>query len=365
MDDIDLLTDDGEDLVVTVENDRKPVGPVAVQESLGVTSKGRGKQGPKAKCWCGTWNNPSLDGADLAKILNESEKIELAVFQLEVGENGTPHFQMYIELKDRGFHTAVRKAMGEAGDHVALFVAKGRRNANFDYCTKEDTRSKGPWYVKCEASDGKKAKQGKRTDLDEFTKMVLEEGGVTEHVIESFPGHCVQFMQKAQGLVNHVNVLKAQEEEMAHWAEMWERSQNGEDIADIGIKPRYVELLFGPTAMGKSTHVKLTVMGRDKEPLFEKPAQHKWWDSYRKQPNVLIDEFHGEGFGTIETFNNFLNEGEKLVEVKNGSLSINPKKVFLTTNSHPSHWWSKGNGVYANWEHGEYRDWETDRKSVV
>ena len=36
-------------------------------------------------------------------------------------------------------------------------------------------------------------------------------------------------------------------------------------------------------------------------------------------------------------------------------MSINPKKVFLTTNSHPSHWWSRGNGTYYNWEHGEYR----------
>ena len=39
MDDIDLLTVDEEDLVVTVGNDRKPIGPVVVQESLGVTSK--------------------------------------------------------------------------------------------------------------------------------------------------------------------------------------------------------------------------------------------------------------------------------------------------------------------------------------
>ena len=55
--------------------------------------------------------------------------------------------------------------------------------------------------------------------------MILEEGGITQNVIEAFPGHCVQFMQKAQGLVNHVKVLKAEEEEAAHWAEMWERSQ--------------------------------------------------------------------------------------------------------------------------------------------
>ena len=34
------------------------------------------------------------------------------------------------------------------------------------------------------------------------------------------------------------------------------------------MKPRYVELLFGPTAMGKSTYVWMHVVGRDKERLF-------------------------------------------------------------------------------------------------
>ena len=66
-------------------------------------------------------------------------------------------------------------------------------------------------------------------------------------------------MQKAQGLVNHVNVLKAQEEEMAHWAEMWERSQNGEDIADTGTIKAYKvsNPIIRPMRISESSNVVL------------------------------------------------------------------------------------------------------------
>ena len=44
----------------------------------------------------------------------------------------------YIELKKRGFHTAVRKAVGGFG--MSVQNAKAGRKKNFAYCTKEDTR---------------------------------------------------------------------------------------------------------------------------------------------------------------------------------------------------------------------------------
>ena len=68
-------------------------GKQAEAIDLGIVTTGKGKQGPNCKCWLGTWNNPSLSGDEWAKVLEESPDIELAVFQKEVGANGTPHFQ--------------------------------------------------------------------------------------------------------------------------------------------------------------------------------------------------------------------------------------------------------------------------------
>ena len=145
----------------------------------------------------------------------------MAVFQKEVGANGTPHFQFYIEMKKRGFHTAVRKAIGNVG--AALFNAKAGRKKNFAYCTKEDTRVAGPWFVNCTAADAnrKSGAQGKRTDLDAFAMVCLEEGGVTERVAEEFPGHAVQFLKHGETLVKHLKLIRAKEADRAHWKEMW------------------------------------------------------------------------------------------------------------------------------------------------
>ena len=54
--------------------------------------------------------------------------------------------------------------------------AKAGRKKNFAYCTKDDTRVAGPWFVNCTAADAnrKSGNQGKRTDLDDFALVCLE-----------------------------------------------------------------------------------------------------------------------------------------------------------------------------------------------
>ena len=131
------------------------------------------------------------------------------------------------------------------------------------------------------------------------------------------------------------------------------------------MRPREVEILFGPTVVGKTTEVFMTVFRRDDESLFEKAGNTKWWCGYDGERNVLIDEFKGDSFGRIEEMNNMINSGTKIVETKGGSTVLQAERIFilrihilliggqrmLATNSV---------GLML-----AYRDWETDRKSVV
>ena len=79
-----------------------------------------------------------------------------------------------MELKKRGFHTAVRKAVGGFG--MSVQKANANRKKDFAYRTKDDTRVAGPWFVNCTADDAnrKSGAQGKRTDLDAFAMVCLE-----------------------------------------------------------------------------------------------------------------------------------------------------------------------------------------------
>jgi len=50
----------------------------------------------QARCWCFTLNNPEEELA-----VNEWDGIAYAVWQLEIGEEGTVHYQGYVNFSSR------------------------------------------------------------------------------------------------------------------------------------------------------------------------------------------------------------------------------------------------------------------------
>lgn len=93
------------------------------------------KQLPKYRSYVFTLNNPV---GHIGHILDKiSEKW---VYQLEVGENGTPHFQGYVYLKKRARITELRK-------HIECHWEVARNaKASIEYCMKKDkTYKDGPW----------------------------------------------------------------------------------------------------------------------------------------------------------------------------------------------------------------------------
>lgn len=103
-----------------------------------------------------TINNPdgllSLDGWG----------VTACVYQEEVGESGTHHFQGYIK-----FEMSRRAAYAERvlGGHAHLEPARGSDEECIAYCTKEESRVGGPYWFPSEA-DVRAEKQGRRVDLE-------------------------------------------------------------------------------------------------------------------------------------------------------------------------------------------------------
>ncbi len=87
------------------------------------------KQTSPAKCWCFTLNNwTDQEVLEFQEIIKS--KCKLGFFNKEVGEEGTPHLQGYIELLDKG-----RPLNMFPQCHWAK--AKGNLDSNFKYCSKE------------------------------------------------------------------------------------------------------------------------------------------------------------------------------------------------------------------------------------
>lgn len=86
--------------------------------------------------WCFTLNNPE-DG-DLEMLLLASEKY---VYQLEVGESKTPHYQGFVKLKKKARLANMKALLPKA--HFES--CKGSALDNYAYCTKRKGCIGGPW----------------------------------------------------------------------------------------------------------------------------------------------------------------------------------------------------------------------------
>jgi len=72
--------------------------------------------------------------------------------------------------------------------------------------------------------------------------------------------------------------------------------------------------------------------------VYIKEGCKDWWDDYDGTQDVLIDEFYG-GFRWTYLLN-LLDRFPMRVETKGGYVNFAPKRIFITSNRHPSTWYS-------------------------
>lgn len=85
-----------------------------------------------AKNYCFTLNNPRAD-------IQLHDAVGYMVYQHEIGENGTLHYQGYLEFKERTRITGIKK-LGYPYNEMHLEVRKGTQAQAIAYCIKDDTR---------------------------------------------------------------------------------------------------------------------------------------------------------------------------------------------------------------------------------
>jgi len=104
------------------------------------------------------------------------------VWQLEKGETGTPHFQIYVELLKPQRMSAMKLWL--PGAHFES--RKGSAEQARAYCMKEESREEGPWE-RGDFSIG----QGRRTDLHLAVQILKSDG--LKRVAEEMPAEYVKY----------------------------------------------------------------------------------------------------------------------------------------------------------------------------
>ena len=316
------------------ENDDVPVvNNTMTDEAEEVEAAPKGQQ---VKNYCFTWNNPTVDGEELEEKLKNSERVAGYAFQLEEGESGTPHFQGYVQFTNRVRTGAAHKFFEPW--RMALIHSKAKiPKKAIDYCIKEEGRLAGPW-IGGTCLEKKAGSQGKRTDLDDFAKAVFDAGGMTDEIQEEYHGHTMRFGKLAKEAAAASKIRKAKVEEKEYWKKQYQLKQEGMPIT--GQQQRRCVLFFGPTAVGKTTEVKMIAYGEYEEELYEKAGNNKWFEGYNGENHVLFDELRKTAFdGSLETFNSMTNIGCVQVEFKGGSTVLQAEHLYFTSNWHPLDIW--------------------------
>ena len=242
--------------------------------------------------WLFTINNPTSN--DIPRTWSD---VRYCVWQLEAGENGTPHLQGYVVLEKKKRLGGMKRLDGQAHWETR----KGTHVQAKDYCRKELSRVEGPWEI------GRDLEPGRRLDLESVAQAVSEGAPVTKFAKES--------------------------------PVVYARYYKGLTALSLAVsRPRKhktkVTVIWGETGVGKSRWASETYPD-----AYWKPPNSKWWDNYAQEEVIVIDEFYG-WLHYCEMLR-LLDRYPCQVETKGGSINFRPMEIIILSNKAPEDWYDK------------------------
>lgn len=250
-----------------------------------------------------TANNPTLEPEAFAAALEALPSFRYLVFQEERGETGTLHYQAYIEFASSVRGTCFRNV----GTPIHFERRRGTRDQARAYPQKEETRTRGPfehgsWI----------AGPGTRTDIQTLANFIRA-GNNLPAVAEEHPAMLLRYSRGVQLLCTLSQPRRS--------------------------RPPIVSILYGRPGSGKTRYV----FEREGERIFRKLPQCKWFDGFFGQSVALLDDFNGASSKMpLDFLLQILDRYPVNVELKGGSVSFTPERIYITSNIHPQNWYDYG-----------------------
>ncbi len=187
----------------------------------------------QSKYWCFTLNNyTNQDKTKIEHLFNEG-KYTYCIYGEEVGEQGTPHLQGYIEFSRRKRMQYVKRLISQ---RIHLESRRGSAEQAAEYCRKEGAST--------EYGDISESNQGKRSDLDSAVQAIRD--GST--IAELWENHTTTMVRFRGGLGVAMSYLAPVEE------------HKGYDLDSFNFHPLEMDLtksiiLWGDSGVRKTSYV--------------------------------------------------------------------------------------------------------------
>lgn len=248
------------------------------------------------------------------------ENLQYLVYQLEEGEEKTPHVQGYLEFKksrDKGLKWL--KANVSARAHYEKAIGTGEQNKK--YCTKEP-RLAGPleW--------GEIGVAGRRTDLRAFVEAAKETTSWLE-MVEDYPSEMIRYPRFFDRLRMEMDKRGVRDR--------FARKREAKD------KPVKIFVWWGEAGAGKTKSV-YEKEGAENIYVFEHmTGSSRWFDGYKGEHVLLLDEFAGylTKSGLLQLTDPYPKKPLQ-VQTKGGYTNVFFESIYLCSNTSWDHWYDWG-----------------------
>lgn len=261
--------------------------------------------------WCVTFHygglgQPSASDAD-AFIDTLKQQCRYYIIGRETCKTtAQKHLQGYLQLLSRKRLTQMKK--------LAPFAhwepARGTVEQNKEYCSKEGDFVQHGTPV--DTDPGKREK--KRWDL---ARAAATEGRIEDIDDELYVRHYTSFRHIMR---DHIRL-----------------PPNAEDLTGLWI--------YGKSGAGKSRWAR-EEFGKDTDQLYLKPL-NKWWDGYRDQPYVLLEDFGKEHSCLAYHLKIWGDRYAFPAEIKGSTMALRPQRIVITSQYHPRDIWQDAETLEA------------------
>lgn len=238
----------------------------------------------KSRAFSYTHNNHTQDDQDRIQAI----PCTYHVYGRETGESGTPHLQGFIYFPNPRSIPAIRKLL--VGAHVEVTKSIP---GSIEYCKKD-----GDFFESGTPPMSQKRKGESGSDAYEEAWALAKKGKIEE----ISPALRLRYYGTLLRIAADYQVVPPSQEVMDfHW-------------------------YYGPSGSGKS------LKARVDNPDHYLKLPNKWWDGYKNQACVIIDEWSPHHSVLADHLKRWADHHAFSAEIKGGTKCLRPPKLIITSN---------------------------------
>lgn len=263
-----------------------------------------------------TVNNPTDEDERAIIAFCSRDNVSYLIYSLEIAPTtGTPHFQLYCELKNQMTHGALKKIfLPDKQPYIA--AANGNAQKNYDYIIKKGKPEELPEPT---FTFGQPKAPGKRSDLEDIANDITGNNEAKRklsvaEIAENYPSKFILYNSGIRALV-------------------------ALQLKPYCGGPKNVRWFYGPTGGGKTftAYHHLSPL----ETYLHGPEKKHWFQGYTGQPHAVFDEvrFHTLSLGFLLRLTD---EYPMQVETKGGFVEFVSDTLTFCSPQHPKDVFAEG-----------------------